>query len=116
MTMSGMRRSAFWLINWLYGYFLFLCQLLVVLIIGFANEHRIFVYHDLGLTLLFYLMLGMAMTSFSCFFSTLFNSKAIAGIVASCFIFLVGLYGMLLANPEPQPRTPTPTPNPNPNP
>ena len=31
MTMSGMRRAAFWLINWLYGYFLFLCQVLIPL-------------------------------------------------------------------------------------
>ena len=107
MTMSGMRRSAFWLINWLYGYFLFLCQLVVVLIIGFGNDHRIFVFHDLGLTLFFYLLFGMAMTSFSCFFSTMFNSKAIAGIVASCFIFLVGLYG----TPFPSP-SPSPSPNP----
>ena len=95
MNMSGMRRSAFWVINWFYGYFLFLCQLLVVLVIGFGNDHRIFVFHDTGLTLLFYLLLGMALTSFSCFFSTMFNNKAIAGIVSSCFIFLVGLYGTL---------------------
>ena len=39
------------------------------------------------------------MTSLSCFFSTFFNSKAIAGIVASCFVFLVGLYGAPLPSP-----------------
>ena len=93
MTMSGLRRSAFWVINWLYGYFLFLCQLIVVLIIGFGNGHRVFVKHDAGLIIIFYLLFGCAMTSLSCFFSTFFNSKAIAGIVASCFVFLVGLYG-----------------------
>ena len=93
MTMSGLRRSAFWVINWLYGYFLFLCQLVVVLIIGFGNGHRVFVKHDAGLIIIFYLLFGCAMTSLSCFFSTFFNSKAIAGIVASCFVFLVGLYG-----------------------
>ena len=99
MTMSGLRRSAFWVINWLYGYFLFLCQLIVVLIIGFGNEHRVFVKHDAGLILIFYLLYGCAMTSLSCFFSTFFNSKAIAGIVASCFVFLVGLYGAPLPSP-----------------
>merc|ERR1740130_34177 len=96
MAMSGMRRSAFWLINWMYGYFLFLCQLVVVLIIGFGNGHRIFVFHDAGLVLLFYAVFGMAMTSFACFFSTFFNNKSVAGIVACCFDFLVGLYGIIL--------------------
>ena len=99
MTMSGLRRSAFWVINWLYGYFLFLCQLIVVLIIGFGNGHRVFVKHDAGLIIIFYLLYGCAMTSLSCFFSTFFNSKAIAGIVASCFVFLVGLYGAPLPSP-----------------
>ena len=112
MTMSGMRRSAFWVINWLYGYFLFLCQLVVVLIIGFGNEHRVFVYHDAGLVLIFYLLFGCAMTSLSCFFSTFFNSKAIAGIVASCFIFLVGLYGAPLPGPQPCPPALAPSPSP----
>lgn len=111
MTMSGMRRSAFWVINWLYGYFLFLCQLIVVLIIGFGNEHRVFVYHDTGLVLIFYLLFGCAMTSLSCFFSTFFNSKAIAGIVASCFIFLVGLYGAPLPSSHPA-LAPSPGPQP----
>ena len=99
MTMSGLRRSAFWVINWLYGYFLFLCQLIVVLIIGFGNGHRVFVKHDAGLILIFYLLYGCAMTSLSCFFSTFFNSKAIAGIVASCFVFLSGVLGAPLPSP-----------------
>jgi len=96
MTMTGLRRSAFWLINWLYGYFLFLCQLVLVLLIGFGNGHRIFVFHETGLTLVFYLLFGMAMTSFSCFFSTFFNNKTVAGIIACCFDFLVALYGIVL--------------------
>jgi hypothetical protein len=29
MTMTGMRRSAFWMINWLYGYTVFFCQFLI---------------------------------------------------------------------------------------
>ena len=99
MTMSGLRRSAFWVINWLYGYFLFLCQLIVVLIIGFGNGHRVFVKHDAGLIIIFYLLFGCAMTSLSCFFSTFFNSKAIAGIVASCFVFLSGVLGAPLPSP-----------------
>ena len=95
----GLRRSAFWVINWLYGYFLFLCQLIVVLIIGFGNGHRVFVKHDAGLIIIFYLLFGCAMTSLSCFFSTFFNSKAIAGIVASCFVFLSGVLGAPLPSP-----------------
>ena len=95
MVMTGLRRTAFWIINWIYGYCMFLGQLAIVSAVGWGNGHRIFVSHDGGLILLFYLILGFAMVSFACWFSTLFNNKSIAGVVACCLVFLGGLCALL---------------------
>ena len=97
MTMTGMRRSAFWMINWLYGYTVFFCQFLIVIILGYLIKFRIFISHDPGVVILLYLVYGVALTSFSCFISTLLNNRMIAGILSCCLVFLGGLYGYIVA-------------------
>ena len=96
MTMTGLRRSAFWTINWLYSYFIFVCQLMICLMIGFGGGFRIFVSHDAAVPLLLYLIYGMALTSFGCFFSTFFNNRTVGGVIACCVVFLGGLYGWII--------------------
>ena len=96
MTMTGLRRSAFWTINWVFSYFIFLCQLCICLLIGFGFGFRIFVSHDAAVPLLLYLLYGMALTSFGGFFSTFFNNRTVAGVIACCVVFLGGLYGWII--------------------
>jgi len=96
MTMTGLRRSAFWTINWLYAYFVFVCQMTICLMIGFGGGFRIFVSHDVAVPLLLYLIYGTALTSFGCFFSTFFNNRTVGGVVACCVVFLGGLYGWII--------------------
>jgi len=91
-AMSGLGALPYWAINWLYNYVLFLLQLIIVLICSYTimGGFAYFTDHDFSLLLVFYLLFGAAMNSFTCAASTFFNDPMIAFLVMALVTFFLG--------------------------
>merc|ERR1719327_1613862 len=69
MVMCGLQRGPFWFINWTYNMMLIIVSYTFVFIFGYAAGFTFFTGIHPGVVIVYYLLHGMALNSFSCFLS-----------------------------------------------
>ena len=112
MVMSGLQRKQYWLINYMHWFGVYMLQAVVVFLfcylfprVGAAAKtepgqlgFKLFTNHDPIVNILLWVLYGLANTSFSFFFSTLFNDKYLAIIVPFFIIQVVPLTAFILTD------------------
>lgn len=99
MKMAGLRQLPYWVINWLYGFALYLGEVALFLIIAYGVGFRAIANHDFSVILVLLLLYSMQMVSYACFMSTLFSDKWSA-LVANFFLlaFVLVILGWQFAD------------------
>lgn len=99
MTMAGLSRRPFWTITWLYGFSLYMVEILFFLLMAYLFGFRAVVTHDFALIFWLFTLYAMHQTSYACFTSTLFSNKW-GALVTSFFmhVFIFVFAGFQMAD------------------